>query len=370
MTVDIETLIEESTAAEWLAIGLELAAALGLTVTSWAVGGPSRTMFKFISRGLEVRDSLVADSIRAGFLSAASGTWLTLLADEVYGVTRESATYATPTVSFSNGGGGVYDRGIGEVIVKASSTGVTFRNTASLSLASGPGTTATIAFAADEGGSAGTVGVDDVDTIVTTMLGVTITASTAATGIDEQDDASLRDECTDSLGSVSVNGPPDSYNAVAKNSTLTGSAEVTRATTTEDATDGTVTVYLAGATGGVSAGAVTAVQDAIETWATPATITPTATSASASVQAVTATISGSGVPATAEADIEAALITYFATLDIGGLLAVSAVTSLIHEYLVAQGVTSPTVSVSVPSADVDFAEGVVGTVGVVTVTEV
>ena len=46
-------------------------------------------------------------------------------------------------------------------------------------------------------------------------------------------------------------------------------------------TSGTVTVYVDGASGAVSGAAVTACQDAVETWSTPLCITPTVESTSA-----------------------------------------------------------------------------------------
>jgi len=369
MTVDIRTLFQVETAERILTIGLELAAAVGLPVDSWVVDGASRTFFKFLAKVLANRDVEVGELNRAGFLSSTSGTWLTLLAQDVYGVTREAATYATPTVTLANSGGGVYTRAAGEVIVKASSTGVTFRSTDALSLASGPGTTATIALVADSEGSAGSVGADDIDEIVTTMLGVTASSSTAATGIDEQADASLVDECLATLGSLSENGPPDAYNAVALNSTLTGTSDVTRAKTSEDAVDGTVTEWIAGSSGEVSGATVTLVQDAIETWATPATVTPTVLSAGAEAITVAYTISGEAIPASAEADIEALVGAHFATIDIDGIVSASALVSLAHEYLIAAGATDVTVLLT-DGASVAEVDGTVFTVGSVTVTEV
>ena len=369
MTIDITTLFTAETAARILSAGLELASALGLPVTSWRVGDPSRTLFRFVADQLAIRDELASTFIRSGFLHSSTGDWLTLVASEVYGVERVEATYATPTVTLTNGGGGVYAREAGEVIVKASSTGVTFRSTEALALALGPGTSQTIAFVADSAGSDGTVGVNDIDEIVSTMLGVTITASTAAVGIDEQSDSSLVEECESTLGALSPNGPPDAYNAVVLNSSLTGRTDITRAITIADASDGTVTVYIAGDSGAVSGAAVAAAQSAVELWATPACITPTVVSATNAPQTVEYSVSCDGFPASAEADIEAFVAAHFAALAIGGYVSESALVTVAQTYLVEAGATDVEVTLVSPTGG-DLADGYVATVDSVTVNEV
>jgi phage-related baseplate assembly protein len=370
MTVDITTLFTATTAARILSTGLALAEALGLSTTTWRDGDPEPTLYGFLADMLSDREDVITELIKAGFLSVASGTWLTLVAQDMYGVTRTAAEASAPTVTLSNSGGGSYTKGVGECIVKASSTGELFRSSEAFTLASGPGTTASVAFEAENAGTVGNVALDDVDTVISTMLGVTITTSTAAVGVDEQSDESLRTECTSTLGSVSVNGPPDAYNAVALDSDLTGESTLTRATTSEDASDGTVQVYVATATGAPTAGAVTAAETAIELWATPATITPTVSAATEVTQAVTQSVSGTDIPAGAEAAVEALVIAYFGTIAIGGLVAVSAITALTQDYLVGAGATLVTVTTSVPSADVSLAAGTVVVAGTVTVTEV
>jgi len=367
VTLDVRTLFTSRTAAQWLTWGLDLAASLGLTTTSWEVDSPTRVAFKYLANALAQRDEVGSELIRAGWIRSARGTWKTLVAQDVFGVTRVAATYSTPSVTLSNAKGGVYSRAAGEVIVKASSTGATFRSTEALTLASGPGTSATIALVADVAGSAGSVGVNDIDEIVTTMLGVTATASTAAAGIDEQSDDALETECLATLGSLSVNGPPDAYNAVCLNAEHTGTTLITRATTSANSRDGTVTVWIAGASGAVSAPTVALAQTAVELWATPATITPTVVSATDDPQTVVIMVSATGVPATAEDDIEALVIAHFAEVAIGGLVSVSALVSLTHEYLIDAGATDVEVEVTSPTGGT-LTVGYVATVASVTVT--
>lgn len=369
MTIDVRDLFVAETYTALLARGLAACVTAGLSVLSWRVGDPSHTLLAWLAEMIAERDLVAAEFFKAGFLRSATGSWKTLVAQDVFGVTRGSATYATPTVTLSNAGGGVYNKAAGEVIVKSSSSGVTYRSTAALSLASGPGTSATLALVCDEAGSAGTCGVDEVDEIVSTMLGVTITASTAAIGIDEQSDASLEEECLSTLGALSANGPPDAYNAVALNSALTGTTDVTRSTTSESSATGAVTQYVAGASGAVSAGVVDAVQDAIETWATPATITPTVASATNAAQTVAYTISGDDIPATAEDDIEDLVIAYFAELPIGGYVSTAALIALAYDYLVAAGASNVQVLLTSPAGGT-LSNGYVATLATCTVTEV
>jgi len=369
VTIDVRTLFTAETALRLLQTGLELAAALGLNTTSWRVGDAEITLFKFLSEALAVRDLAATKFIRGGYLSTAVGEWLTLRAKDTFGVDRTAGTYATPSVTLLNSGGGAYHPGAGEVIVKASSTGVTFRSTEDLSLASGPGTSDTIMLVADEEGSAGSVGVDDIDEIITTMLGVTISSSTAATGIEEQSDASLVTKALATLGSLSANGPPDAYDAVALDEDLTGSPEVTRSATSEDSDDGTVTVWIAGSSGAVSSGAVSLVQSAVERWATPATVTPTVVSATDDPQAIVYEVSADDVPATAEADINALTCEYVASMQIGGHVSLSALHSLAYAYLSDAGASTIEIEVTSPVGG-DLAAGYVATVSSVIVTEI
>jgi phage-related baseplate assembly protein len=368
VTTHIETLFTVDTAANILKAGLEIAQALGIPTSTWRVGDPTRACFKFVAETLGLREPVAALFVKSGFLSTAEGDWLTLLARELYGVERVEAVAATSTVTLVNSGGGYYARAAGEVTVSSSTSGQTYHSTAALALA--PGATATLTVEADLAGSDGSAIENEIDTIVTTMLGVAITASTVAVGQDAQEDASLREQCRATLGALSPNGPPDAYEFVARSSKLTGLTTITRADATEDSATGDVTVYIAGTAGGALPAEVTAVQAAIDVWATPMTVTATVVAASEQSVDVTATVSGTDVPATIEDDAAAVLAKLLSEVPIGGLLSRSAVISTIHGLLVEAGVVNPTVTLSVPAADVELGEGEIPVLGTVTVTEV
>jgi len=169
---------------------------------------------------------------------------------------------------------------------------------------------------------------------------------------------------------LSPNGPSDAYNYVVKQTQYTGSTEITRAQTVPQSSTGLVTVYVAGSSGAVSSGAVTAAQDAIELWATPNCITATAVNATEDDTAFTFDVSGTGIPADYEATLTDLIGEYVAALDLGGLLAVSATQAIAHQLLVDENVVGPTVTQTAPAADVQLADGHVVTVASVTVTEV
>ena len=377
MTISVYTLFSTDTAASILATGLAVAEVAGLPVSTWRVGDPTRTLFRFVAEVLGARETLQEAFIKSGFLSTAEGSWLSLVAAEVYGVTREAATYASPTVTLDNsGGGGLYAREAGEITFKSSTSGKTYSSTEAVTIS--PGAVVTVDVQADEAGSDSAAGTDEIDEIVTTLLGVSLTASTAATAQDAQEDESLREQCRATLGALSPNGPSDAYDYVARNSDLTGSTEVTRSTTVSDSSTGTVQQYVAGSSGAVSGAAVTAVASAVATWAKPLCITHSVASASNVVVDVVASVSGVNVPSTIEDDSETAIATLLRSCRIAGedddvVLTTSAVQATIHALLVAadsDNATEGVVTLTSPAADVELDGGEVATLGSVTVTEV
>jgi len=370
MTVSIQTLFTVDTAERILSTGLEILQAVGVNTTSWQVDDPVRALFKFGARVLATRDLESQTFIKAGFLSSSSGSWKTLVAKEFFGVERTEAVAATSTVTLANGGGGYYEKEAGSFVVKSATSGITYHSTEDLVLASGPGTTTTVAVEADAEGTAGNAATNEIDTLVTGLLEVTITASTQAIGVDEQSEGSLDAECLDSLGALSPNGPPDAYNYVVKQEKYTGTTEITRAQTVANSSDGTVTVYVGGVAGAVTAPAVTAAQDAVEAWATPGCITPTVVNVSETATVFAFDVSGTGIPGDYEAKLTDLITAYLAGLDPAALLAFSATQAIAHQLLVDESVTNPTVTQTAPAADIQLTEGVVATVATCTVTEV
>jgi hypothetical protein len=372
MTIHVSQLFAVNTAAKILSTGLQVAQALGLPVSTWRAGDPTRSLYHYSAEVLAAHDTIVASFIKAGFLSSAIEAakedgnldWLTVLAYEQYGVTVPSATYATFQVTLHNAGGGNYPRTEGEITVRSSASGATFHNlNAPAPLLAG--TTVTYTFIADAPGSDSSVAVDEIDEIVTTMLGVEVVSNTAGYGQDAPTPDEIGVLCEVTLGSVSVNGPPDAYAAVCLNPELTGTAEIRRAYSTGSSTQGIARTWIASATGGVSAEGVTACRNAVAKWATPLCITPVVDSATPLPVPLVAQVQGVGLPSDFAAKVAGEYTRYLATLPIEGTVARSAVIAAIHRAV--PQVTSTVITS--PAADVVLGGGQVATPGSVTVTE-
>lgn len=287
--MSLTSLLAAETKARIYARGLEIATALGLPVTSWAPGDPTRSLYHFVASKLATLEPIVVGYIGSGFLDYAVAAanadesnrpWLILLAQQVYGYEAAEATYATCTITLSNGGGGLYpDILPGDLTFRSSSTGKTYHNTSGGTLASGPGTTLTLDVVADEPGSASSASAGEIDQMVTTLLEVFCLNPTAAVGLDAESPTSIAAGCRAKLGSRSPNGPRCAYEYVATRSELTGTSNVTRARSVGDSDTGDVTLYLAGPSGAVLEADRALVEAAILTWATPLCITPTVASA-------------------------------------------------------------------------------------------
>lgn len=373
MTISIDTLFSSETIDSLYRTGLQLFRSVGILVTSWRTGDPTATNLYFLCEALAKRDVVAEQFIRSGFLSTAKGDWKRLVAKEVYGVNAGEASYSTPTCTLANSQGGLYPIEPGDITVKSSLSNVTFHNTNSPILQPGPGTTCILELECDVAGSDGTVGANEIDNLLTPLIGVSIASSTAAVGLDEQDETSLQDECDATLGALSPNGPGDAYRKVALDVDLTGAAEVVRAATSGDTTDGTTTVWLASATGGVAPESVTAVQAAVDIWATPQCITPTAASATEIPYSVAGVLTGADLPA----DYETLSLTALQLLTRRGRIStteqpfkitLTAIEAAIHDAMVVAGASNVGVALSLPAADVTLSDGQVATLADVTVT--
>lgn len=370
MTVSIYSLFSVATAEAILATGLEVATSLGLVPTSWRAGDPTRASFKTVAEVLASREEVQAGYIKGGFRSTAEGDWATVNAREVYGVERVEATYATSTLTVDNSGGASYeDQAEGSITFRSSLSGKTFHNVSAVTIL--PLATGTVVeVIADESGSDSSAAVDEIDEVVTALPGVSVTSSTQAIGVDEQQDEALGEQCDATLGALSPNGPKDAYEYVVRNSDLTGSTEITRADADGDSATGDVTVYVAGSSGPVTGAAVSAAQAAVDIWAEP--ITPTALVVNSTGQAIdyTMTVSGTDIPAGYAAAIESRVSSLLATVDIGGVVARSAIIAAAQSYLEEAGATDVDVVLTVPAASVSLATGYVPTPGTASITEV
>lgn len=325
MAFDLATLVVQRGKEALYQIGIGVAETLNLPVTSWSPGDPTRSLYHYLAEVLDVLEQIVVEFIRAGFLDYAEGDdneWLILLAEQVYGVTAIEATFATSTITLTNNGGGLYPiEEAGALTVKNSSTGKTYRNTSTGTLSPGPGTTLTLDVVADEAGSDSSAAANEIDELVTTLLEVEVTASTAAVGFDAETAASIRDRCRDKLGSLSPNGPPDAYSYVLRTPELAGTSGITRVRSSTDGM-GLVTVIAAGPSGPISGADVALGQQAVVRWAAPLGVRAVVESASGLTINVTYALwlyeSVSADSDTVKDAVEAALTAMFAARPIGG----------------------------------------------------
>lgn len=358
--------------------------ARGVATTSWKPGAIARTIIAGLAIVLAAFSTLQARIAASGFLEKAEGDWLTLVAEFVYGVPRNEGTFASGNVEFNNGAGGVFSPGAGDVIVSNSSTGKTYRNTAAFTLAAFE-TGKLVPFEAVEIGADSTSPAGFIDTLETTLLGVTVTNPSALVGLDPESDPDLRVRCLAKTGTLSPNGPADAYRFVAFEAEKDDGTPVgiTRLTATPDG-EGNVDVYIANASGPVTGtiGDTTtdlgAVDAAIQTQVVPLAVTATVASATANTIAVTYEAWIRGTIGLTEVELQSeiadALADFMSEQPIGGSRKVAGGGFVFKEGI--EGVIAETIGsdflldlvVSAPAADVSIAASEAPVLGVVSAT--
>jgi hypothetical protein len=391
--VSLATLLVQATKEQIYEYALGVARVVGLPVDTWQAGDPTRSEYHLEAEILVTLEEVVVGFIRSGFLDyaaelakAAPGNvraamWLKILAKQVYNVDVPEATYATPKILLTNNAGGFYeDIEPGSITVKNPITGKTYHNTQGgpgTNLASGPGTTLSLDFIADEAGAESAAGPDEITEMVTTLLGVTCSNPLAAVATDEQDPDTTVQQCRDKLSSLSPNGPRGAYSYVARETALTGTNAVTRAREYGDSDTGDVTVYLAGPSGAVAEVDRALVETAILKWSTPLCITPTVLSATPVPIAVTYQVwvykRSNKTAAELEDEILTALENLFARRDIGGDIIPPATTGSMYHSLIESTIRGVNpeifrVALTVPSADTAIGNGQVAALSTVTAT--
>ena len=352
-------------------------AAQGVSTTNWKPGATARTIVAGLAIVLAAFSTLQALIAKSGFLSLAEKDWLTLVARHVYGVERDLGTFAAGEITLTNAGGGVYSGDAGDLVFYSSAGSLkSYRSTAAYSL--GAMGTTTVAIEAIEIGASSTVGAGEIDTMVTTLTGVTCSNAAALVGMDAETDAALRVQCEAKLGSLSPNGPRDAYTYLAKSAKKADGVTpigVTRVLTVADGVGG-VDVYVATASGSVTgtvgdlATDLGRVDEAIQTQCAPLGITARVQSASPLAIDITYELwlldtSGLTDPLV-EAAVLAALLTYVTTQPIGGVVIspaagkvyVSALETVIGAAVRAATTTDVyvvKVAVTLPAADVAVA---------------
>lgn len=322
MSLSLDELISTQTSDEIKAGIYSTLETEGIATTSWQSGSPLRTIIALVSELFGITGSLVVLGIKLGFLDFAEGDWLRLLATSMYDVTPIEATFASTDVTIDNGGGGLYIFDPGDVVFKNSTTGKTYTNAGAFTV--NPLETGVVTnVRALEIGTDSNAAPGQIDSFVTTFLGLTVTNAFSAVAVDAESDVALRQRCRDSLGALSPNGPRSAYDYVAKTPELNGGVTITRTKILTPPGDGTLTLVIAGPAGAVSGGDVALVQDGIDNHATPETVTVTVESADSLALTIVTDVyvstSANMVDSEWQDLIKAKLLGYVPTIPIGGI---------------------------------------------------
>lgn len=290
MALSLSDLIKPETVDEALQTLLDLLELEGFPVTSWQPGSVPRTIVKAESTRYVYLLQLVAEIAKGGFVDLASGGWLTLLAQNVYSLTREPASFTRGNILLSDAGGGPFTIVAGQLKV-AEPGGLIYSNITGGTLPLFG--TLTLSWQAEAAGAKYNVPTNTAMTLRTPLPGVTASnpggvGGTWITqqGADEESDASLRLRCKARWPELGNGATKDAYRKWA----LEASLEVTRVAVIENAQgSGTVRIFLAGPSGPVSSTAVTAVDAYIQV-RRPLCVKVTTLSSTARVVNVSATI--------------------------------------------------------------------------------
>lgn len=376
----LATLLVQHTKAEIYKYALGIATSIGLPVSSWQAGDPTRAAFFVEAEFLESLEAQRVGFTGSGFLDFAVGIWRPVIAKQGFNVDIPEARAATTTVTLTNTKGGVYDIDPGDLTLKNTTTGKTYHSTTGGHLPAKVGAvngTLDIVVVADEPGSDSSAGAGEIDALVTTLGTVTCSNALAAIGVDEQDWTITKQQCQDKLGSFSPNGPREAYRYVARNPDLTGTNAITDARVYGDSDVGEVTVYLRGPSGAVAESDRALVETAILKYATPLCVTPTVLSCTNVVVPITYSLnlykSANKTATDAAADILTALEALFAGRPIGGDIVAPATTGKLYRSLIESTILRVfpqafNVVVALPAGDTTILNNEVAALGTVTPT--
>lgn len=317
--IPLANLLVAPTAASVLATAVSAFTSLGIPAGSWnkrgvAYGGLVAVSSLFAS----VIGQLVTSVLTAPFLPLAVPPFNAILAQFVYGVIPNVATYATGLVTLTNPTGSIWNKAARTVIFGNSLTQETYTNTVPFSL----GANASISGIAVEATTIGSVGSavagpgpGSIDTVITPMLGVTVTNPAPVVGLDGDSPATVKAKCLASIAARSYKGTQGAYEYAVATATNGGNpVNVNRWSVVSNPSTGAVTAYLAAPGGAPTVGDVAAVQAAIVAVAQPQGITAAAVACtvvplSATPRTVTvyATTGVAATPASIAAALDTAL---------------------------------------------------------------
>lgn len=370
---ELSVSVVKRTVAQILSRGLEIAQANQLPVTSWADVSPTRILFDVLSDALSLIETLRTDFVRSAWRATANLSWKRVIATEVYGATPRVATYASPTVQVTNTGTRYYAPEPGGLVFGSSATNRTYHNTSDHQEptdAIAPGTTRIISLVADEPGSASAVAANEIDLLVTPMVGVVILSSTPSYASDDASGVEIDADCADKIGARSPNGPQDAPAFFARQS----SVEITRASVAGNSATGAFVVYVSGPNGAVSSEARAAALASVQANATHVCGTPSVAAATLVPVTISVSVAGVGIPATFAAEAEKSLAAIVRTTIGGESITTDQIRGELYrlatdaDAVTGGGATGVRITLLSPLADLDFLISEHPTLGAISVT--
>lgn len=333
----VDDLIAPTTEEGWKDRILALMDSVALAITAWVVGMPSEQWLSIMAALFQVQAVTVTAANRAQFLDEATDPgdddglapapgWLSKKGAGDYGTDRIDNTFATGFVTLTNSGATTHVIRPEQVTIQKSATAKNYRNSdddtlypaPSKTLTLAPSTSAIIPVRAEEKGTDSNAAPGEIDTLVTSLLGVTVTNASPVLGTDRETRTKYVRRCKLAASATSPNGPADAYSYLIERTNTDGtiSAEgdgksivnVTRINVTRDNTYGIVNVYLASPSGPATGDDVTAVETALDNNYAPDCVTRIVSAAAGVTVPVTCTVYVNAVAGLTSATIQAAVL--------------------------------------------------------------
>ena len=262
----------------------------GFPITAWQAGNTARTLVAVDVQTLAELYGIVAQIGKGWSLDDSEGPWLTLHAWSRYRVARTLATFARHVVRLTvASGAGPYTITPGQLVLSRGSLRYRSTNSANVALAYGSPVDVTV-----QCESSGVAGNAQPTAVVTPALaGVTMAwQSLDLSARDEETDPELRQRCRDKWATLAEGQGPQAAYRYWLTTAVDGSGDscgITRVAFGTIPGDGTVPIWVAGASGAIGAPQLAAAQDYVSE-RRPLTDTPgiqNATEASIDVSAMT-----------------------------------------------------------------------------------
>jgi hypothetical protein len=234
---------------------------VGVDVEALPDNEPIRAILKsVVPRAIYVACGEVIPIIAAsGFLEfAPEGPWLYALGEQVYGVEHIEEDFATTQVLFTNTGDLAGSFAANQMIVKNGTTGKTYKCAAfSIGASGDPGSVnVPVDVIAFEAGTGSNAAIGQINQVVTTFDGLTVTNPAAAMGQDQESRADYIARCKAAPAAASPFGPKNAYEYFARSAERPDGTAIgaTRVKVIADDPYVGLTVYIADTDGPISGG--------------------------------------------------------------------------------------------------------------------